>query len=202
LVPFRRIYWEQKFAPGEKQEFSTGTAIDHQKPCFFGRSSRILSHSRYLIQSGGKAFMYATMAQFVVGIWFLASLPRAQRLLFMGDSLQATIPLALGIFGAVAGILSISSALQKQDSMLGLYAGIGITAPVIALMVISRDVLRDSYLQPYLRPMSVKTQWGVFLLFLVVFLSGLLLWLLMIKRYPFRREAASRQPASPGGQMQ
>jgi hypothetical protein len=159
-------------------------------------------YSRYMIQFGGKAFMYATMAQFVIGIWFFSSLPRTQRLLFMGDSLPATIVLTLGIIGAVAGIMLISSALHQQDSKLGLYAGMGITALVIVLMVISRDTLRDAYLQPYLRPMSVQTQWEVFPLFLIVFLSALVLWLIMMKRYPFLHKAAMKQSASAGGQKQ
>jgi hypothetical protein len=157
-------------------------------------------YGRYMIQFGGKAFMYATMVQIVVGLWFFVSLPRAQRMLFMGDDLPATIVLTLGILGAVACIMLISSALHQQNSNPGLYAGMGITAVVIVLMAISRDMLRDAYLQPYLRPMAVQTQWGVFPLFLVVFLSGLFLWLVMMKRYQFLRKAVEEQPASGRGQ--
>ena len=38
-------------------------------------------YARQVLQFGGKAFMYATMAQLVVGVVFLASLPRDMRML-------------------------------------------------------------------------------------------------------------------------
>jgi len=151
-------------------------------------------YARFEIRLGGKVFMYATMAQFAAGIWLLVALPRDQRLLFMGDGLTATIFLGIGIVGGIVAIVTISNALHRPDSASGLYAGIGITALVIIVMAISRDILRDSYLKPYLEEMPVQTQWGVFLLFLVLFLGGLLLWLLMMRRYPFSGAAEVRHP--------
>jgi hypothetical protein len=149
--------------------------------------------SQYQIRLGGKVFLYATMAQFLVGIWLLAALPRAQRMLFMGDSPAATLLLALGIVGAVAGILAISNALNRETSDAGFYSGIGIMALVIVFMSVSRDMLRDSYLKPYLVAMPVQTQLGVFLLFLAVFLCGLIFWLAMIRRYRISAAAVRRQ---------
>jgi hypothetical protein len=157
-------------------------------------------YSRYLVQFGAKAFLYATMAQFVIGLWFFVTLPRNLRMLFMGDNVPATVLLSLGILGGIVGIFLISGALQKSDPKPGLRAGIGITALVIALMAISRDTLRDSYLQPYLQPMPVQTQWSVLPLFLVIFLGGLALWLAMIKRYPFLRKNAAAQQAGDSKQ--
>jgi hypothetical protein len=147
-------------------------------------------YARHMIRFGGKTFMYATMVQFVVGIWFLVAVPRGQRVLFMGDSLPATIILTAGIIGAIAGILIISNALHQPNANAGLYSGIILTALTIVLMAISRDLLRDSYLQPHLQSMPVQTQWGIFLIFLAVFLGGLLFWLIMLKRYGFTRVAA------------
>ena len=57
-------------------------------------------YARQLLQFGGKAFMYATMAQIVVGIVFLVSLPRDMRMLFMGDNPLATTLLLVGVTGA------------------------------------------------------------------------------------------------------
>jgi hypothetical protein len=151
-------------------------------------------YAHHMIRFGGKAFMYATMVQIVVGIWFLMALPRVQRMLFMGDSPQATILMTLGIIGAIAGILAISNALHNPESNAGLYLGMGLTLLTIIFMAISRDMLRDSYLEPYLESMPVQTQWEVFPLFLLVFLGGLIFWFLMLKRYGFSG-AATANPA-------
>ena len=51
-------------------------------------------YRRYVFRFGGKAFEFATMAQFGIGFWFLVSLPRAQRMLFLGDNRLATMLLA------------------------------------------------------------------------------------------------------------
>jgi hypothetical protein len=52
-------------------------------------------------------------------------------------------------------------------------------------MSIMRDILRDAYLEPYFHPhqFPVQTQWAVFPLFLVLFLGGVALWFVMLKRY-------------------
>jgi hypothetical protein len=155
-------------------------------------------YSRYLIQFGGKSFLNATMAQIIIGIWFFATLPRIQRLIFMGDDPPATMILVLGIVAAVAGLSLVSGALQRQQPGPGFYAGIASTALALVFMAISRDKLRDSYLQPFLQPMAVQTQWGVFPLFLVLFLGGLALWLMMMKRYYVARKASVQSPAPTG----
>jgi hypothetical protein len=58
-------------------------------------------------------------------------------------------------------------------------------AVVIASMSIMRDILRDAYLKPYFHPaqFAVKTQWSVLPLFLGLFLGGVILWFVMLKRY-------------------
>ena len=138
-----------------------------------------------VLQFGGKAFMYATMAQFVVGVLFLVSLPRELRMLFMGDNLLATILLLTGLTGGVAAIFLMSDALRKENIRVAAIYVPAILAVVLASMSIMRDILRDAYLKPYFRPeqFAVQTQWSVFPLFLVIFLAGAFLWLVMLKRY-------------------
>jgi cell division septal protein FtsQ len=55
----------------------------------------------------------------------------------------------------------------------------------ILSMSVMRDILRDAYLKPYFHPQqfAVKTQWSVFPLFLVLFIGGVVLWFVMLKRY-------------------
>jgi len=142
-------------------------------------------YARLLLQFGGKAFLYATMAQLVVGIVFLVSLPRDLRMLFMGDSPLATILLLIGVTGGIGAIFLMSDALRKESIRTAAFWVPGILAVVIACMSIMRDLLRDAGLQPYFHPgqFAVKTQWSVLPLFLVLFLGGVILWLAMLKRY-------------------
>ena len=149
------------------------------------RSKQDVAYGRSLFQYGGKAFMYATMAQFLVGLWFLSTLPHEIRNLFLGDNRLATLLLVIGAAGGAASVLLMSSALHKDNLRRAAYFVPALTGVVVACMVVLRDILRDAYLQPYFRPdqFVVKTQWSVFPLFLVLFLAGVALWLVMLKRY-------------------
>ena len=142
-------------------------------------------HAHQLLQFGGKAFMYATMTQFVVGIVFLISLPRDMRMLFMGDNPLATGLLLVGIIGGIAAIVLMSGALRKDNLRVAAFYVPGIVTLVIACMSVMRDILRDAYLKPDFHPaeFAVKTQWSVLPLFLVLFLGGVVLWFVMLKRY-------------------
>lgn len=162
----------------------------------FARRKRDAEYARYVFQFGGQAFRYATMAQFAVGIWFLASLPRDQRMLFLGDNTLATSLLILGVVGGLAAIAVVGEALRKDNIRLAAVYGSGLTAFVVLCMSVMRDILRDAYLQPYFQPgqFAVKTQWSVFPLFLVVFLAGAVLWLVMMKRYGFFAGATNKRP--------
>ncbi len=149
------------------------------------RWNRDREYARSLLKYGGKTFMFATMAQFVVGIWFFVSLPRDLRMLFMGDSGLATILFMVGVLGGGAAIFLMSFALHKENIHLAAYYVTGVTAGVILAMSVMRDMLRDAYLKPYYHPdqFVVKTQWSVFPLFLVIFVAGVVLWFVMLKRY-------------------
>jgi hypothetical protein len=142
-------------------------------------------YADYLFQYGGKAFMYATMAQFIIGTWFLISIPRNLRMIFMGDNPIASALFIVGILGTVGAIFLMSDALRKQNIRTASYGVSGLLAVVIITMIIMRDILRDAYLAPYFHPhqFAVKTQWAVLPVFLVLFLGGVGLWLLMLQRY-------------------
>jgi hypothetical protein len=90
----------------------------------------------------------------------------------------------------------VSGAAHCNNPRPGLYSGIGLTILVVGLMVISRDMLRDSYLASYLSPYSIQIQWDVFPLFLAIFLAGLILWLVMIQRYQFLKSNPSEKPVA------
>jgi len=156
-------------------------------------------YRRYVSRFGGRAFEFATMAQFPIGLWFLVSLPPGQRMLFLGDNGLATALLAAGIAGAAATVLVVERALRQDNYLLGAIGGTGITALVVLAMAVMRDILRDDYLKPYFHPerFVVQTQWTVLPLFLAVFLGGVALWAVMLWRYPF--SAAVKPQAQRSG---
>ena len=137
-----------------------------------------------LLSLGGKTFLYATMAQFVVGIVFLITLPREMRMLFMGDSPVASAMFLVGIAGGAAAIMVMSSALRKGDIRAAAFSRPPFSLVVIVSMTVMRDNLRDAYLKPYFHPeqFAVKTQWEALPLFLVLFVAGVVLWLVMMRR--------------------
>ncbi len=156
------------------------------------------AYARELLQFGGKTFMYATMAQILVGIVFLVSLPRDLRMLFMGDNPLATTLLLIGVSGGIGAIFLMSDALRKESIRAASIYVPGILAVVILCMSVMRDILRDAYLKPYFHPeqFAVKTQWSVFPLFLALFIAGVILWLAMLKRYGlFGGAPAAARPA-------
>jgi hypothetical protein len=143
------------------------------------------AYARQLLNFGGKAFLFSTMAQFVVGPLFLFTLPRDLRMMFMGDNPLATTLLLVGIAGGVAALVVMSSALRNGNIRAAAFTVPGLVAVVIASMAVMRDLLRDAYLKPYFHPeqFPVKTQWQVLPLFLALFVGGVALWLVMIWRY-------------------
>ena len=63
----------------------------------------------------------------------------------------------------------------------------GITGVVAVFMAIIRDILQTAYLSPYFKAgeLATKTQLDVLILFLILFVIGILVWVLMIKKYFF-----------------
>ena len=142
-------------------------------------------YARDVFHFGGRTFMYATMAEFIVGVWFLIALPRPIIRLFMGGNILATALLIIGISGAILAIVVTSKSLRSQNIRLAGYGVLGIMSVVILSMVGIRELVRIAYLKPYFHPeqFAVKTQWAVLPLFLVLFIGGVTLWFVMLKRY-------------------
>ena len=129
--------------------------------------------------------MYATMAQFVVGIVFLVQPAARPADVVHGRQPVATALLLTGVTGGIGSIFLMSDALRKENIRVAAFYVPGIVAVVIASMSVMRDILRDAYLKPYFIPeqFAEQTQWAVFPLFLVLFVGGVALWIVMLKRY-------------------
>lgn len=159
---------------------------------------RDLEYARPVFRFGGKTFLYATMAQFLVGPIFLMTLPRDLRMLFMGDSPLASALLLVGILGGILAIVLMSGALRTENLRVAGYIVPAITAVVIGCMVVMRSMMRDVALKAWFQPsnFAVKTQWSVLLLFLALFVAGVVLWLVMLYRFGLFGGKKS-QPSNP-----
>ncbi len=100
------------------------------------------------ITEGLKWFTHATYAQFVLGAWFLFSLPGPMARLFMGGHWLATGAFALGLAGTALALLA---ARQRR-----VWLASGATVGVIFLMAAMRAVLRDAWLAPHLKASMAK----------------------------------------------
>ncbi len=149
-------------------------------------------YARRLLYFGGKTFTFATMAQFVVGILFLMALPREMIMLFMGGSPLASGLMLFSIVASGIAIMVMSKAVRTGNIKVAAVQVPAIIAIVIAAMVVMRDILRDAYLKPYFHPeqFTVKTQWTVLPLFLLLFVAGVVLWIVMMRRF-FKAKSVS-----------
>lgn len=127
------------------------------------------------VKSGLKIFAWATVAQIVIGLWFLMSLPKEIMMGFMGGNLLYTIVLTLGILLAI-GVLFVAF---RGKLTATLYHALAI----VVLMVISRANLRSLYLSDdfHLDTLQLSPQYGVMALFFVIFGIGLAVVYYMLK---------------------
>jgi hypothetical protein len=116
---------------------------------------------------GIQIFTYLTMAQILLGMWFLMSLPREIMLIFMGRNLLAT-----GVF-VVALALSIIVLVTGMRRRVGLTTGL--TFVLFFLMVVMRDMTRIAYHAPFFRAESlhVVPQYSPMIMFFITLAVGL-----------------------------
>lgn len=142
-------------------------------------------YGRFLIEHGGRWFIYVTGIAMVAGFGFLFSLPLPVRQLFLGQNAFSSVSLLLGISLGLLAIFSMSSAIQAKDPRGGALTAC-ILAPLgVVFMAIVRDRLRDAMIGPHLQatPLSVQYQAGPMTIFFVLFILGLLFIAYMFLRY-------------------
>ncbi len=146
-------------------------------------------YAKFTIRFGARWFMWFTMLQVIIGFIFLFVLPEDIMLLFIGKNIFATIILGSGIITGIASIVTASFTSLTEDPRKNAIITIILALITVILMVITRDMLRDAYLGKYFDPsqFKVKIQWDVLVLFLVIFLAGLYIWFLMIKKFFFKK---------------
>jgi len=134
------------------------------------------------VATGMTWFTRATMANLLVGVWFLLSLPRPIMLLFMGGSQPATMVLLASLVGAV---MVLVAGLRKQPVRAAVW-----TVLTVLFMSLTRNWLRVFYLAPWFTADStpVTNQYSSFYLFLGFLVGGLGLMGYMMKLYLRSRE--------------
>ena len=127
------------------------------------------------ITLGMKWFTYATIVQIILGIWFLISLPKEIMLLFMGGNSLATFLFIAGLTGA---ILILVFGFKNR-----VWPGAGALLLTVIVMVLMRDIVRTAYLKPFfsVSSLTLVKQYSPMILFLAVFIIGLILVAYMLK---------------------
>lgn len=124
---------------------------------------------------GLRIFSISTMAEMLVGCWFLFALPRNLVRPFMGGAAYPTIALAVGAAAGVAALFPARAGKTVPTLVLALLSIFG--------MVLARDALRALYLAPYAgaAKLAERQQYGVFALFLGVLVVGVGLMAYMLR---------------------
>ena len=119
------------------------------------------------LREGMRWFTWGTVAQFMVGLWFLLSLPDTVMAWFMGGSAVATV-----FF--VAALAAALTALAMGFRGAPVPAVVAVVCTV-ALMAVMRELARQAYLAPYFSPSDLqsKAQYGPVIMFLCALAVGL-----------------------------
>ncbi len=131
---------------------------------------------------GMRLFTWLTLLQFVIGTWFLLTLPQEVMKRFMGGDALSTALLAIGILLAVATLVTG----YQRRVMISLW----LTLPLVYLMSFLRDSVRTGYLTPYfdMTKVPVDAQWSPLLFFLVTLVLGIVVIVWMVSKLPaFKR---------------
>lgn len=134
------------------------------------RDIELMEHAESL---GMRTFFYLTVVNVVIGIVYLATLPKEEMMIFMGRDMGATVALLVGFLLSVS--LLWTSWKQK------LWLTIGHVVALIYVMVFMRSWLRSAYLREFftLDQLQVVPQYSPLVFFIVTLVLGLvaLFWL-------------------------
>jgi len=132
-------------------------------------------YRREKIAAGMRWFNYSTIAQILIGVWFLISLPGDIIFLFFGGNSFATILFFSGIIGTT---LALVFGFQEK-----VWPCTITTLFTIIIMVLIRDLVRRAYLEPYftISTLKVVPQYSPLILFVVTLVIGLSLVGYMLK---------------------
>jgi hypothetical protein len=140
-------------------------------------------YGRWIVQRSALVFASCTGLQFLLGMWLLLATPRPIAMALLLDPLGGSV-LGLALMSVIAAMLLILlGSLAPRPSSL-VHLGFATSLVTLFLMVCLRYLLRMAYLKPYvnLGALAIRPQIGVIVLFLLLFVGGLvtvgyMLWL-------------------------
>ncbi len=111
-------------------------------------------------------FAVASLAEMLVGLWWLMALPRPVMMRFMGGSPSASALLMLGV---AAGTAAVVVAFLKRVRL-----AVALLVATVLVMALMREVVRFAYLDGVFHPreLAVTPQISPLILFLAVFVVG------------------------------
>ncbi|MGA3126319.1 MAG: hypothetical protein ABSD13_06360 [Candidatus Korobacteraceae bacterium] len=142
-------------------------------------------YGRWVVQRSALVFAVCTGLQFLFGMWLLLAIPREIAMVLLRAPLAGSV-FGLALMSVIAAMLLIllGSLAEKPSSLV--HAGFALSLVTLFLMVCLRYLLRLAYLKPYanLGALVVRPQTGVIVLFLILFVGGLvtvsyMLWMVV-----------------------
>jgi hypothetical protein len=153
-----------------------GMAVGGLFVAAFGKfkASREPQVGELAVRMGLKVFTTLTMAEVLIGFWFLMSLPLPVMTLFMGGS-----PLATGLLGAGVLLALLALAAGSRGNVV---LGAGLTVPLVFVMAFMRDAVRAGTLKPVFTPATLKVvpQVSPMIMFALTLVGGIavIAWML------------------------
>lgn len=126
--------------------------------------SENLKNTMYIL--GKKTFFYITIANVIVGIWFMLSNEKNIYMLLMGRNVFGTLFLMLSILLTIIALYLIYT---NKENILSLSILILV---IIGSMTIVRRVVENGYFSKFfnLNELQANPYWSIFLIFLVLFI--------------------------------
>ena len=147
------------------------------------------------VRRGMVWFAKATLLQFLVGGWFLISLPSRVRDLFMGGEILHTTLLALGM-GLTLLVLHLAFRGKVRATIAALL-------PLVLVMALMRDLVRSALLSPWfsVSAYASKGEYGPMVIFLLSLVLGIgaVVYMLLLAREAVRSGDAGAEARGHDG---
>lgn len=142
--------------------------------------------SDWMIKTGARIYLGATLWQIPVGLWFLKSIPGQYAQAFLGGDPICTAVFAASMVLTLAAITTsaIAASAASKPAFIGALTA---NALVILTMIVNRHQLRSMYLDHRLQAnlVPIQTQWDLLAIFLVSTVA-LILYLVWLSRLVWR----------------
>ena len=151
--------------------------------------TRSTEYGRWLVARGSQWFVAPTVLNYLVGMWFLMSLPHNALLDLFTHGMLAASMVGLGMLLPLAAIMHVILAAKTEKTLVHGRLGVAATVLTLVVMVVIRQLVRNAYVSPFvhLHELPVNSQWSVIGLFLALFVGGLITVYAMLKPLTAKR---------------